>query len=170
MLLANSLTTPAVGTIFWTTIIFLILLVLLRLFAWKPILEAIRARNDSIKGSLEAAEEARKEMERLHADNEAVLKEARGERDKLLKEARDVRDKLIAEARDQAKVEAEKIIEKARIGIEREKNAAMADMRNQVASLSVDIAEKILRQKLRGQKDQDKLVDNLLDEVDFKKN
>lgn len=170
MILASSLATPAIGTIFWTTVIFLMLLGLLRAFAWKPILGAIKAREESIRSSLEAAKEARKDMERLQADNEAIMKEAREERDLLIKEARTTRERLILEARNQAKQEAEKIIEKARIGIEQEKAAALSDFRNQVVSLSVDVAEKVIREKLKDKSLQEKLVNDLLDEVDFKKN
>lgn len=170
MILANSLTTPALGTIIWTTFIFLILLGLLRAFAWKPILGAVKAREDSIKGSLKAADEARKDMERLHADNEVIMKEAREERDVLMREARDVRDKMMNEAKDQAKTEAEKIIIKARTGIEREKLLAIAEIKDQVATLSVDIAEKILGEKLKSRPEQDKLINKLLDDVDLKQN
>lgn len=143
---------------------------LLRVFAWKPIMGAIKTREDSIKGSLEAADEARRDMERLQADNEAIMKEARKERDLLMKEARDSRDKMIAEAKGQAKSEADRIVEKARSGIEKEKTAAIAEIRDQVADLSVQIAEKILRENLKDKPDQDRLIDNLLDDVDLKKN
>lgn len=170
MILAANLTTPELGTIIWTTIIFLLLLVLLRAFAWKPILQALKAREESIKGSLESAEEARREMERLKADNEAIMQEARSERDELLHEARDARDKMIAEAKKQAKTEADKIIGKARTGIEREKVMAINDIRNQIASLSVDIAEKILGEQLKGSKEQNKLIEKLLDDMDLKEN
>lgn len=170
MILANSLATPAIGTIFWTTFIFLILLGLLRAFAWKPILSAIKAREDSIKRSLEAADGARKDMERLQADNELIMQEARNERDILLKEARGIRDTMIDEARNQAKIDADKIVEKARIGIEREKSMAISDIRSQLANLSVDIAEKILRKKLKETEEQNKLIDDLLDDVDLKQN
>jgi F-type H+-transporting ATPase subunit b len=170
MILANSLATPAIGTIFWTTIIFGLLLILLRVFAWKPIMEAIKAREDSIKGSLEAADEARRDMERLQADNEAIMKEARKERDTLMKEARDSKDKMIAEAKNQAKTEADRIVEKARIGIEKEKSAAIAEIRDQVADLSVEIAEKILRENLKETPEQDRLISKLLDDIDLKKN
>jgi F-type H+-transporting ATPase subunit b len=170
MILANSLATPAIGTIFWTTLIFLLLLLLLRVFAWKPILSAIKAREESIRSSLESAADARKDMERLLADNEAIMKEAREERDLLMKEARTTRDRLIAEAKSQAKEEAEKIIEKARVGIEREKATAIADFRNQVASLSVEIAGKILKEKLKDSAVQDRLINDLLDEIDLSKN
>ncbi|MEZ5000238.1 MAG: F0F1 ATP synthase subunit B [Bacteroidales bacterium] len=170
MILASSLATPAIGTIFWTTIIFLLLLILLRVFAWKPILGAIKAREESIRSSLEAAKEARKDMERLQADNEAIMKEAREERDLLLKEARTTRERLIVEARNQARVEADKIIEKARVAIEREKTAALTEFRNQVVTLSVDIADKVIRERLMDKASQEKLVNDLLDEVDLKKN
>ncbi len=170
MIIASSLTTPELGTIVWTTLIFILLLVLLRVFAWKPIMQAIKAREESIKGSLESAEDARREMERLKADNEAIMKEAREERDELLKEARDVRDKMIAEAKEQAKTEADKLVEKARAGIEREKNMAVSEMKKEIAVLSVEIAEKILNEKLKDSKDQNKLIDKLLDDVKLKDN
>ena len=170
MILANSLATPAIGTIFWTTIIFGLLLILLRVFAWKPIMDAIKAREDSIKGSLEAADEARRDMERLQADNEAIMKEARKERDTLMKEARDSRDTMIAEAKTQAKTEANRIVEKARIGIEKEKSAAIAEIRDQLADLSIEIAEKILGENLKNTADQDRLINKLLDDIDLKRN
>lgn len=170
MILANNLATPAIGTIFWTTLIFILLLVILRVFAWKPILSAVKAREESIKSSLEAADDARRDMERLKSDNEAIMKEARQERDLLMKEARTDRDKLMAEARQQAKSEADKIMVKAREGIEREKTAALTQFREQVASLSVSIAEKILRDKLSGDNRHEKLINDLLDEADLSKN
>ena len=170
MILANSLTTPELGTIVWTTIIFLILLAVLRAFAWKPIMQAIKAREESIKGSLESAEDARREMERLKADNEAIMEEARNERDDLMREARDARDKMIGEAKNQAKSEAEKMIKKARNGIQREKTMAINDIRNQIASLSVEIAEKILDEKLKDSGEQNKLIEKLLDDMNLKQN
>lgn len=170
ILASNSLTTPELGTIVWTTLIFLILLVVLRAFAWKPIMQAIKAREESIKGSLESAEEARREMQRLKADNEAIMQEARSERDELLREARDARDKMIAEAKKQAKTEADKMIQRARDGIEREKNMAINDMRNQIASLSVEIAEKILGEELKDSREQNRLIGKLLDGMNLKEN
>src|SRR5512137_2432027 len=125
VLLANSLTSPAIGTIFWTTLIFILFFLILKKYAWKPILSAVKARDEMIKGSLASAERARKEMLKLQSDNEAILRKAREERENILKEARDVRDKLIAEAKGKATEEAEKVIEKARAGIEREKAIAL---------------------------------------------
>ena len=170
MILAQSLATPAIGTIFWTTVIFGLLLVLLRIFAWKPIMGAVKAREDSIKGSLRAADEARQDMERLKADNDAIMKEARKERDVLLKEAREARDIMLGEAKDQAKSEADRIVERAKTGIEKEKQSAMMEIRNQVVVLSVDIAEKILKESLKKTDDQEKLINKLLDDIDLKKN
>ena len=170
MIIAQSLATPAIGTIFWTTLIFGILLILLRVFAWKPIMGAVKAREESIKGSLQAADEARQDMERLKADNDAIMKEARKERDVLLKEAREARDKMLGEAKNQAKTEADRIVEKARIGIEKEKQSAISEIKNQVAELSVDIAAKILKENLKGKADQDRLINKLLDDVDLNQN
>jgi F-type H+-transporting ATPase subunit b len=170
VLLANSLTTPAIGTIFWTTLIFGLFFLILAKFAWKPILNAVKARDEMIKGSLESAEKAREEMLKLQSDNEAILRKAREEREGILKEAREVRDKLISEAKGKATEEAEKLIEKARAGIESEKNKALSDIREQVATLSVEIASKILGEKLKQSGEQEKLIDNYLKEIDLTKN
>ncbi len=149
VLLANSLTTPAIGTIFWTTLIFGLFFLILAKFAWKPILNAVRARDEMIKGSLESAERAKEEMLKLQSDNEAILRKAREEREGILKEAREVRDKLISEAKGKATEEAEKLIEKARVGIESEKRKALSEIREQVTTLSVEIASKIVGEKLK---------------------
>jgi F-type H+-transporting ATPase subunit b len=170
VLLANSLTTPAIGTIFWTTLIFGLFFLILAKFAWKPILNAVKARDEMIKGSLESAEKAREEMLKLQSDNEAILRKAREEREGILKEAREVRDKLISEAKGKATEEAEKLIEKARTGIESEKSKALSEIREQVATLSVVIASKLLVEKLKQSGQQDKLIDNYLKEIDFNKN
>ena len=168
--LANSLTTPAIGTVVWSTIIFSIFFFLLTKFAWKPILNAVKARDEMIKGSLAAAEKAREDMMKLQSDNEAILRKAREEREVILKDARDVRDKLIAEAKDKASEEAEKLIEKARTGIESEKRKALSEIRDQVATLSVDIASKLLGEQLSKTGEQEKLIDNYLKEINLNKN
>jgi F-type H+-transporting ATPase subunit b len=170
ILLANSLTTPGVGTIFWSALIFVLFLLILSKFAWKPILSAVNARDEMIKGSLESAERAREEMLKLQSDNEAILHKARQEREGILKEAREVRDKLIFEAKGKAAVEAEKLIEKARTAIESEKRIAVADIREQVATLSVEIASKLMGEKLLKTGEQEKLINNYLKEIDFNKN
>lgn len=170
VLLANSLTTPAIGTIVWSVLIFSVFFLILAKFAWKPILGAIKARDEMIKGSLESAERAREEMLKLQSDNEAILRKAREEREGILKEARDVRDKLISEAKGKATDEAEKLIEKARAGIESEKRKALSEIHEQVANLSVDIASKLLGEKLKQTGEQSKLIDNYLKDIDFNKN
>jgi F-type H+-transporting ATPase subunit b len=170
VLLANSLTNPAIGTIIWSVLIFSIFFLILAKFAWKPILAAIKARDEMIRGSLESAEKAREEMLKLQSDNEAILRKAREEREGILKEARDIRDKLISEAKGKASEEAEKLVEKARAGIESEKRKALLEIHEQVANLSVDIASKLLGEKLKQTGEQSKLIDNYLKDIDFKKN
>jgi F-type H+-transporting ATPase subunit b len=170
ILLANSLTTPAIGTLFWSVLIFGLFFLILTKFAWKPILNAVKARDEMIRGSLESAEKAKEEMLKLQSDNEAILRKAREERENILKEAREVRDKLISEAKGKATEEAEKLIEKARTGIENEKLKALSEIHEQVATLSVDIASKLLGEKLKPSGEQSKLIDNYLKDIDFKNN
>jgi F-type H+-transporting ATPase subunit b len=170
ILLANSLTTPAVGTLFWSALIFILFFLILTKFAWKPILTAVKARDEMIKGSLESAAKAREEMLKLQSDNEAILRKAREEREGILKEAREVRDKLISEAKGKASEEAEKLVEKARVGIESEKRKALAEIHEQVATLSVEIASKLLGEKLKQTGEQDKLIYSYLNEINFNKN
>ncbi len=167
VLLANSLTSPALGLVFWTTIIFIIFFLVLKRYAWKPILNAVKARDEMIKGSLASAEKARNEMVKLQSDNEAILKKAREERESILREARDIRDKLISEAKGQATTEAEKLVEKARAGIEREKVKALEDIREQVAFLSVEIASKLLNERLQRTDEQAKLINTYLKEMNL---
>lgn len=157
----------SVGLFFWQSLLFIGLVLLLRKFAWKPILEAIGEREEFIKDSLESAEKAKLELTRLKSKNEDLIKEARAERDELLREARDTRDKLVAEAKDKAKSEADKIVANARETIENEKLAAVTELKNQVAQLSVDIAEKILRKELESEQKQKDLMNNMLEEVNL---
>jgi F-type H+-transporting ATPase subunit b len=161
------LVTPGIGMIFWTTLFFLVLLFILGKFAWPAILSAVKARNESIRKALDAAEKAKEEMTKLQADNEKILAEARSERDALMKEAKEIRDKLIGEAREKAAEEAKKLVQNARESIQREKSAALNEMKEQMASLSVDIAEKILRLKLEDSKAQKELVNRLINEADL---
>ena len=170
ILLANSLVSPGVGTIFWSALIFILFLLILSKFAWKPILSAVKARDEMIKGSLESAAKAREDMLKLQSDNEAILRKAREERENILKEAREVRDKLISDAKGKATEEAEKLIEKARTGIEREKAIALSDIREQVANLSIAIASKLLGEQLKKTGEHEKLIENYLKEVDLNKN
>lgn len=151
--------------IFWSVIVFVILFILLKKFAWSPILGAVKGREESINNALDAAEFARKEVQNLKADNEKLLQEARVERDAMLKEAREIKDKLIAEAKETAQTQADKIIKQAQVVIEGEKQAAVAELKKQVATLSVEIAEKIVKEQLADHNKQLKLVDTMLDQV-----
>lgn len=159
------LITPGIGLVFWTVITFIFLLIILRKFAWKPILGAVNEREESIKNALLEADKARQQMHDLKADNEKILKEARTERDTMLKEARELKDAIINEAKDEAKNQADKIIKQAKASIENEKQAAMTDLKNQIGELSINIAEKIVKQKFSSEDKQLKLVDELLDDV-----
>lgn len=156
------LLTPSIGNIFWTAVVFLLLIVLLKAFAWKPILSAVKEREDNIQDALNQAKLAKKEMETLKADNERIMREAKIERDAMLKEAREIKDRIVAEAKDAAKSEGDKLIEAARQTINEEKNAAMADIKSQIGILSVNIAESILKQKLENSEAQNELVQNYL--------
>lgn len=144
------------------SIIFLILLFVLGKFAWKPILKSIDERETSIIDALNQAKLAKQEMAQLKEDNERILREARAERDGILKEAREMKDKIVNEAKDNAKVEGEKMIAAARQSIQSEKNAAMADIKSQIGTLSVNIAENILKEKLNNDGAHNALVENIL--------
>lgn len=159
------LVTPSFGLVFWTLISFLILLFLLKRLAWKPVLSAIHDRERSIEDALNKAELAREEMTRLSNENEQLLKAARAERDQILKEAKELKDQIVAEAKTAAQAEGAKMIEKAKIEINNQKVAALDEVKNQVADLSLDIAEKILRHQFSDKKAQDALVDDLLKDV-----
>ncbi len=162
-----SLIEPAIGLIFWTTITFILLLVLLGKFAWKPILSAIKTREKGIEDALASAETALKDMRELKSNNEKNLADARAERDNLLKEARDTKDAIIAEAKAKSQIEADRIMSSAREQITNEKNAAIAELKNQVATLSIEIAEKILRSELSSDEKQKALVSNLMKDVNL---
>jgi F-type H+-transporting ATPase subunit b len=158
----------SIGLFFWQTIIFVILIFLLKKFAWSPILKAVNDREQGIKDALDSAEAAKKEMQSLQADNEKIMKEARAERDSLLKEARDLKNSMISQAKDEAKSEAQKIIESANEAILNEKNAAVSDIKKQVASLSIEIAEKLLKEKLSDDNKQMKIVEDIIKDVKLK--
>ncbi len=162
-----NLVTPGVGLIFWTTLSFIILLILLRKFAWKPILSAVSTREESISSALNAAEEAKKEMANLTSTNERLLNEAREERDSLMKEAREMKADIIAKAKEEAVSEGDKMIAKAKAAIDTERKSAMTELKNQVAALSIDIAEKVVKGSLSGDDKQKQLVNELVEEVNL---
>ncbi len=159
------LVTPGIGLIFWTGIIFAILLFVLTKFAWKPINKMITSRNQSIEDALNQADLAREEMKKLQADNERILAEARLERDKMLKEAKDLKDEIVGQAKGEAQKEVEKIKKSASAEIEAQKSAAMEEIRNQVLDLSVLVAEKVIRKELKSGPEHEKLIDDLLKDV-----
>lgn len=153
------------GLFFWQAFILVILILLLVKFAWKPIMTAIVAREAGIAAALASAEAARKEMQNLQADNQRILNEARAERDAMIKEAREIKEKMIADAKAEAVAQGDKMIEQAKAAIVSEKNAAMAELKNQVSGFSVEIAEKILRNELSNKDSQNALVERMLEDV-----
>ena len=159
------LVTPDIGLLFWMLVSFGIVLFLLKKFAWKPILESLKTREESISEALNTAKKAKEEMASLKADNEKLIQQARAERDTMLKEARDTKDAIIAESKSKAQAEANKIMANARETINTEKNAAIAELKNQVASMSIEIAEKILRQELSQDEKQKSLMENLMKDI-----
>ena len=152
----------SLGLFILQTALFIALIFLLKKFAWKPILDAVNEREEGIKNALQSAESAKKEMQNLKSDNEKLLADARAERDALMKEAREIKDKMINDAKTEAQTAGEKMIAQAKAAIESEKNAAMADLKNQVSSLSLEIAEKVLRDELSNKESQTKLVEKML--------
>lgn len=156
---------PNPGTIFWMIIIFGIVLFVLRKFAWKPILNALSEREESISNALNAADQARKEVEGLKAGNEKIIAEARREKDIILKEAKELKEKIVAEAKEKANQEAQKSIDHARQQIASEKTAAINEIKKQVAELSVSIAEKVIKKELDKSGEQGKMVDGLVDDI-----
>ena len=160
-----NIVTPELGLIFWQVVIFLIVVLLLRAYAWKPILSSLKERESSIEGALRMADQAKLEMQQLQAGNEKLLAEARMERDRILKEATAMSNQFIEQAKTKATEEGGRMIEQAREAIRNEKNAALAEVKNTAAQLSIDIAERILRRELTDQPAQQQLVDSYLKEV-----
>jgi F-type H+-transporting ATPase subunit b len=155
----------SVGLFFWQTVLFIVLVLLLKKFAWKPILDAVNEREDGIKDALAEADKARQEMQNIKADNDKVLKEARAERDTLLKEAREIKENILAEAKEEAQAIADKSVEQTKLAIANEKAAALTDIKNQMGDLSVSIAEKVVKGELADKNKQLKLIEQLLNDV-----
>jgi F-type H+-transporting ATPase subunit b len=156
---------PGLGLIFWMTITFSIVLFILSKFAWKPILNAIKEREESINNALNSAEDARKQMDALKADNEKLLNQARAERDQMLREATEMKENIIAQAKRSADEEGRKLIAKANESIEAAKINAMNELKTQVAVLSVDLAEKVLRKKMEDRSEQEAFVNENLKSI-----
>ena len=156
---------PGIGLIFWMTISFGLVVFLLGKYAWKPILKSLKEREDSIDQALHAADKAREEMKQLQVDNEKLIREAKNDRDAILNEARKIREKMIEDARTKANEEAQRIVDNALERIENEKMAAITELKNQIALLSIEIAEKLIREELSHDKKQEDLIRKMLDDV-----
>lgn len=161
------LVSPGIGLIFWMTLSFLVVLFILKKFAWKPIMKAMHERENTIEEALHAADRAREDMKKLKFDNEELLKQAKEERDEILKEARKIKDSIIEESKVKANEEANRIIESATEAIKHEKLAAITDLKNQLATLSIDIAEKLIKEELSTNIKQQDYIRKLVDEVNF---
>jgi len=162
-----ALVTPAIGLMFWTCVVFVLLLILLKKFAWKPILDAVDERNESIDNALKAADKAKEEIASLNADNKRIIIEAKKQRDLLLKEGREIKLSIITEAKEQANVEADKILTSAKDQISTEKMKALTELKNQVASLSIDMATMVIKSELKDADKQKQLVSQALKEAEL---
>jgi len=162
-----NLITPDFGLFFWMTISFLILVFILKRFAWKPILNMLQKREKSIDEAIRAAEIARQDMEKLKFNNEQLMRQAKTERDEILKEARNIRESIIDEAKIKANEEANRIIQSAKESIHYEKMAAMTELKNQLATLSIEIAEQILKEELKNSEKHNKMIKQMLENVTF---
>jgi F-type H+-transporting ATPase subunit b len=165
MFFLNPLVTPAFGLVFWSTITFLVVLFLLTKYAWKPMMKAIKTREDGIENAIAQAEKVQAEMAQLKSDNEALLVKAREERAALLKDAKETRDKMVAEAKEEAKAQATRIIADAQLAIQNQKNAALIDIKNQVGNLVVEVSEKVLRKELSNKTEQESFIKQLAADV-----
>jgi F-type H+-transporting ATPase subunit b len=161
----NPLVKPDLGLVIWMTLTFFIVMFVLGKYAWKPILKAVKTREDNIEDAISQAAKVQAEMAQLKNDNEALLQKAREERATMLKEAKDTKDKMINEAKDQAKTEANKIIADAQAAINHQKMAALTDIKNQVGNLVVEVSEKVLRKELANKVEQENYIKQLAGEV-----
>ena len=159
------LVTPGIGLLFWMLVSFGLVLFVLGKYAWKPIMKGIHQREDSIEKALEAANDAKKEMLKLKAGNEQLLRDAKDERDALMRDARKVKESILDEARVKANEEAARIMENARENIQFEKMAAINELKNQIATISIEIAEKVIGKELENKKAQQELTEKLLKDV-----
>lgn len=159
------LLTPSLGYFVWALVAFIIVFLLLKKFAWKPILKSLNERETNISNAIASAEKVKAEMAQLQNENEALLAKAREERGQLLKEARDMKDKIVNEAKEQAKVEANKIIAEAQAAIQAQKMAALTDVKNQVGKLVIEVSEKVLRKQLSGENAQEAHIQGLVDNL-----
>ncbi|QOR75093.1 MAG: F0F1 ATP synthase subunit B [Thermoflavifilum sp.] len=160
-----SLLHPDFGLIFWTLVVFLITLFILRKYAWKPILQMLDQREKMIADSIAAAEKVKAEMSQMKLEHEQILAEAKAERSRILREAKQMKEQIIEQAREQAKEEARKIMEEAREAVERQKMAAITDIKNQLGLMAVELSERILRRALADPEKQEAYIKQLVEEV-----
>jgi F-type H+-transporting ATPase subunit b len=156
---------PGLGLVFWTLIAFILVFIILRKFAWKPILSSLKERETSIADSLATAQKVRAEMAELKSENEILLAQAREERARMMKEAKDTSDKMISDAKDKAKREFERIVAEAQDAINQQKNAALIDVKNQMGKLVIEVSEKVLRRELAQKQQQEEYIKDLADSV-----
>lgn len=161
------LVTPGIGLVFWMLLSFSVVLIILKKYAWGPVMKALKNREDSIENALKSAEKMKEEMAQFQSDNKRIMDEARIERDKIIKEAREAKERIINEAKGQATIEANKLVELARLTIQNEKIAAITEMKNEIAIFSVEIAEKILSRELTDKNSQKELMNNFLKDFHF---
>lgn len=170
MLLQTSLTSPGIGMIFWTTITFLLLLLLLRKFAWGPVMKAVKSREDMIRNALESAERAREDMKALQADNEIILRQAREERDKILRDARVAYERMMSEAKEKSQSESDAMVRRTRELLEREKQAALSEVKREVARLAIEVASRVVGERLKSDSEQQKLIERYINEIEANRN
>ncbi len=158
------LVNPGLGLIFWMTLAFGTVFFILKKFAWPVIIQALKDRERHIEEALQAADRAHEEMKKLQIDNEALLKKAKEDRDQIMQEARKLRDKMLEESRIKANEEADRIVDNAKVRIENERKAAMTDIKNQIAKISIEIAEMVLREKMKSTETQKAYIDKLIED------
>ena len=156
---------PDSGLLFWMTIVFIVVFLILWKWGFPVIVKMVNDRKEYIDGSLKKAREANEKLANIQKEGELLLQQAREKQSEILKEASATRDAIVEKAQEKARDEGARIVSDARTEIENEKQAAISEIRNQVAELSVQVAAKILREKLKGDKEQNELIDRLLDEV-----
>jgi F-type H+-transporting ATPase subunit b len=161
----NPLVLPDIGLVFWNTIAFIVLFFVLRAFAWKPMLKAIHDREQGIEDALSKADKMKADIAAMQSENEALLAKAREERAQMIKEAKETADKMVADAKDKAKSEYDRIVADAQVAINQQKNAALTDVKNQVGSLVVEVAEKVLRKELANKSEQESYIKQLAEGV-----
>lgn len=156
---------PGFGLLVWTLVAFIIVFLILKKFAWKPILKSLKERETSISDSLATAERVKQEMAQMQSENEALLAKAHEERGLLMKEARETRDKIVNDAKEQAKVEANRIVAEAQQAIQQQKMAAITDVKNQIGQLVIEVSEKVLRRELSNKSEQENYIKDLANEI-----